>query len=542
MKLFKQINISENISDRIVKPVKSEWKWPAIMIAVMIFFSALFYVDYTRSADVGNRKVIGHITYKYNRVLRRFADQVVWSTLENNSPLVNRDTIRSDDYAAAEVHLKNGTIIKVDEHSMFYLDVRKDRSRIDFRSGSIQVEQSKTANGDLVIQSGNKKIDLKNSDVKIESQGRNKLNMVVHRGNATVRMGKKKFNVSRDQKANLTGKDVNISKLAIKLISPGNQHITATDAGRIFVPFKWEFRTPVTRPTLEISRYRGFSKMVVRRTASNSSSNIKLSSGVYYWRVRGRDTKTGKKETSEVRKLIIASNAPVSLLSPDRKSKHYYIDKPPMVHFAWSASPLAAAYRLEISRSPGFKKITKSYRVFTNVYALNTSGPGKFYWRVKVKPTMSKIRSQASKIRMFRIVKKDAYDIPRPHHPRHNQQLALEWFRKTGVLFVWRDIPEIDKYQLQISRNPSFRRLVLNRNVSGNYSTMRSMPGTGTYYWRVRGISAAGKKSGFSSKVRFYVRRRIDIKNAHELGAGDPLDYLKPGDIRFVTPKTIYRD
>ena len=506
------------------------------------YFFGLFYFDYTGSADVGNRKVIGYITYKYNRILRRFADQVVWSTLENNSPLVNRDTIRSDDYAAAEVHLKNGTVIKVDEHSMFYLDVKKNTSRIDFRSGSIQVEQSKSSNGKMIIQSGDKKITLKNSDVKLESQGRKKLNMVVHRGNATVRMGKRKFKVTRDQKADLVGSNVNISRLVLKLISPANQNILATSTGRISVHFKWELLTPISGLVLEISRQRGFSNLVVRRNTDISGSNVNLSPGVYYWRIRGNDIRTGKKETSEIRKLIIASNTPVSLLSPERGTSHYFIDKPPMIHFAWSASPLAVAYYLEVSRNPVFNSTLKSIKVYTNVYALNISDPGNYYWRVRMKPTMSNIPPTQSKISMFRIVKKDTYDIPRSHHPRPNQQLALEWFKKTGVLFVWRDITEIEKYQLQISRHPGFRRLIINRTVRGNYITLRAMPGTGKYFWRVRGISSNGKKSAFSSAVRFFVKKKINIKNAHELGAGDPLDYLKPEDIRFVTPKTIYRD
>ncbi|MCE9500863.1 MAG: hypothetical protein K8R21_10250, partial [Leptospira sp.] len=72
-----------------------EWRLLTILSTTAILFTIVFFCDLNRSQSFGTRKIIGNITFKKNTVQRKFDNQVVWGNLENESPLSNKDSIRS---------------------------------------------------------------------------------------------------------------------------------------------------------------------------------------------------------------------------------------------------------------------------------------------------------------------------------------------------------------------------------------------------------------------------------------------------------------
>ncbi|MCR9142803.1 MAG: FecR family protein [bacterium] len=493
-----------------MSPLSKEWQYPAIMGAVAIFFLLLFYLDYSRTIDIGNREAIGYITYKNNRVQRKFEDQVVWSNLENNSALTNRDTIRSENLSDAVIHLNDGTIIKIDENSMFFLDLSGAKPKLSFHTGAVQIQQGEDGQTELVIQTGDRTINVASgSDLKIESSTDEELSLIMQKGNASIQTKDGTHALGADQRARLSDEGVTVREVKLKLVEPANQSVVPVqNAGSGRVPLRWQLREKFTGLKYEVSRSRGFEKIEKSGAAGGSGAEISMPPGNYYWRLTGKSQTSGIIEYSEVRKLSVVKNTPVRLTTPANGTRMSYVLAPPLVGFAWSRNDLANQYILEIAEDAGFQKELKSYPLKTNSYSVSGLDAGRYFWRVRSKSLAPGVADQVSGVSNLTIVQKENFDVPQPGAPTAGAPLAKEDAQE-GVTFAWRAPPELNLFQVQISRDPSFQTVIVDKEVSRSYFE-NPVSQTGVYYWRVRGRSG-DKQSSFSSSTRFEVLERSEI-------------------------------
>jgi hypothetical protein len=105
-------------------------------------------------------------------------------------------------------------------------------------------------------------------------------------------------------------------------------------------------------------------------------------------------------------------------------------------------------------------------------------------------------------------VRKETFDVPQPGAPTAGVPLEQEK-AKQGVTFAWRAPAELDLFQVQISRDPSFQTIIVDQEVTRSYFE-NPVSETGTYYWRVRG-KAGDKTSSFSTSTRFEVLTEAEI-------------------------------
>jgi hypothetical protein len=83
--------------------------------------------------------------------------------------------------------------------------------------------------------------------------------------------------------------------------------------------------------------------------------------------------------------------------------------------------------------------------------------------------------------------------------PMPKQPAAKSHFRKgEHTLMTWERTALTTAYRIQISTDPGFKHLVVNRMINDRNSYLFAIPEPGTYHWRVRGH--AGKKSSQWSK------------------------------------------
>ena len=496
-----------------MSPLSKEWQYPAIMGAVAAFFLLLFYLDYSRTIDIGSREAIGYITYKNNRVQRKFEDQVVWSNLENNSPLTNRDTIRSENLADAVIHLNDGTIIKIDENSMFFLDLTGASPKLSFHTGSIQIQQGENGKTEFVIQTGGRTINVDSgSDLKIEGAGADQLSVLMQRGNASIHGENGTQAIGADQRARLTEDGISIREINMKLLEPANQGVVTLDSpGETRrVPFRWELREQFSGLTFELSRLRNFSQIETRAAAGESGTVALLKAGSFYWRLRGKNRKSGQEEISEIRKISVVPNSAVSLSTPARGEKISYVVNPPLINFSWTRNELANQYILEVASDGAFKTNVRKFPVTANAYGVPDFREGTYFWRVRSTSLSPGIQERVSGTASFVVVKKDTFDVPQPGTPSTGGALAEESAGK-GVTFAWRAPEELNRFRVQISRDPSFSDVIVDREVSQSYLE-NPVAETGTYYWRVKGGSGS-KESSYSTSVRF------EVLNAEQLAA-----------------------
>ena len=112
-----------------------------ISACIITVCSVLLYADYSTRAGAGDAKQIGTITYKKKTAQRKYASQVVWEDLEQNTPVYNNDSIRTADLSEAIVHLGDGTSINIDENSLILLATTGTGINIDFSHGSISANR-----------------------------------------------------------------------------------------------------------------------------------------------------------------------------------------------------------------------------------------------------------------------------------------------------------------------------------------------------------------------------------------------------------------
>jgi FecR protein len=102
------------------------------------------------------------------------------------------------------------------------------------------------------------------------------------------------------------------------------------------------------------------------------------------------------------------------------------------------------------------------------------------------------------------------------------------------VEFSWTPMTNAKGYRLQISRNPYFSSLIVDRKVSAS-DVMVSGLSEGPYYWMVRSFDASEKESAESEKNRFTVITKESDAGAIPL-ALDP--FVQHGHVIELTGKT----
>ena len=152
----------------------NNWNIPAFLIFNAVLFSFLFYYDLHKNINVGSLETIGSVSFKLNSIQRKMESGVVWQSISANTFLHNRDTVRTLPESDMIINLNNGTEIQLEENSMVYLDMKDNVPNINFDSGSIQINNSKSANPNqqVVINSNNQTLKISGGDAKIDTSGK----------------------------------------------------------------------------------------------------------------------------------------------------------------------------------------------------------------------------------------------------------------------------------------------------------------------------------------------------------------------------------
>lgn len=108
----------------------------------------------------------------------------------------------------------------------------------------------------------------------------------------------------------------------------------------------------------------------------------------------------------------------------------------------------------------------------------------------------------------------DVAPIPLPLEPADAATVS-----DTVVRLVWRSIPQAQRYHLQVSRDSSFRSLMVNDSTLRDTTyLLRSLANRSQYFWRVRGRHATLGWSEFSARSSFSVALPLQIPTLLEPG------------------------
>lgn len=468
---------------------------PPALLALIAVCGLLFYLDYTRSAEIGSRPVIGYITYKYNQVQRKFDDQVVWTNLYNNSQLANRDSVRSENYSEARIYLRDGTVINVDANTMIFLELSGDTARVNFQSGAIRVDQSKS-DGELEIRSGDRSIRAEGAELSVGSDG-DRLRVAVDRGEAQLSDGKNNQRASADEAALIDGQGVNVRTQPARAQSPANLAVVAGGPDGAEVEFRWQLLKPLKDVRLEVSRSREFRRVERSVPVSGGAARLRLGAGAWYWRLKGTN-QNGQVETTEPRKVAVIQNAALVLQGPDSDQTISYYREAPQVQFRWSAHPLAQEYELQIARDRAMNRIVQRQRSASTGIAVGGLAAGEYYWRVQTIPGVEGVAAERSDVRRLSLRASESLPSPALSTPPDGATIPAD----ENALLTWQSRPEVRQFRVVVSPRADLSSPTVDARTRNNFYEFEK-PRSGRYYWQVQ--AADGSEQQPSSVASFAV-------------------------------------
>jgi Zn-dependent metalloprotease len=256
--------------------------------------------------------------------------------------------------------------------------------------------------------------------------------------------------------------------------------------------FTWTAVSGATNYTIQVSKNSSYASPTVNATASSSvyTPTVDLPAGVpVYWRVRSNsangpsDWAAGNSFTTPNPPSVPALTAPAN--------NALTVDYTPLINWNNSTVPSGTTfknYELEVDNDSDFSSpvidiVTALNDVNNSEYTpgLSLSANAKYYWRVRSVNTLDEV-STWSTVRYFRT----AIMPPGLITPWG----AVSTLRPT---FDWIDSPGATSYTLQVSKEPDFSPLVLNKTVTvSTYLPTVNLPANTLLYWRVKANGTNG--------------------------------------------------
>ncbi|TGL52381.1 iron dicitrate transport regulator FecR [Leptospira kemamanensis] len=483
------------------------------LTSIAIFFSVLFYLDLNRKIDIGDREVVGTIFFKNNIVQRKFEDEVIWEKLENNSPLINKDTIRSEAFSDAIIRLKDGTEINIDENSMFNLDLTGDEPNLEFSEGSLQVKKNDANANQIKITSSGSEINVDSGNVKIEKAKDQELSLFVEKGQTTVKQNGKTVSVDQGKKAEFKTSGIEIKKIPIILLSPASQKLFYTDPTEALVNFSWKIESGYESPILEISRSPNFQMTFYSEPVNGNQTSISLKEGTFYWRVKVKN-KNGV-ETSETNKLFVSKLEPFLAESPNPGAVIPFVQTYPLVTITWSKLTTANTYQLLVSNTNQFQNPIKRIETSANQISLDDLKEGTYYWKVIAKSSFPDTKDRETKLYSFVIKKQNQVPAPKWQRPMPEAEISTEEIKQNQAILIWEGNAEIYSYTVRIAKDSKFSNSIVNAETTSNFLVPNwNDLGSGNFYAKIIGKTKDGKETEPSPILSFTVvdkKKKIEV-------------------------------
>ncbi|MEO1170747.1 MAG: hypothetical protein AAFX94_01675 [Myxococcota bacterium] len=245
------------------------------------------------------------------------------------------------------------------------------------------------------------------------------------------------------------------------------------------VVLEWESSPLVSDYEVEIARDRSFNDIVVReRTDRSRYVWPAFPAQVHFWRVRSVDVRGRRSRWSPARTILASPKPPTGLESTPSNSQ---VGIPAAVGLTWERSELCIEYRVELSRSPTFSRITSIQKTAEPSTAIQLNRFGRYYWRVVgIAPDgRETVPTQAARF----TVAPSAPSATGPSTTTQFDSVTLTWQTEPGVR-RWR-------VELESGAGSSYVKEV----TSARY--VHTAARSGTTRWRVTAL-AAGIAGPFS--------------------------------------------
>ncbi|MBM9590319.1 FecR domain-containing protein [Leptospira sp. 201903075] len=504
------------------------------LLSVAFLFSILFYLDINRKIGIGDREVVGTIFFKNNIVQRKFEDEVIWEKLENNSPLTNKDTIRSEAFSDALIRLKDGTEINIDENSMFNLDLTGEEPNLEFTQGSLEVKKNDSQPNNIKITSSGSEINVDSGNVKIERSKERELSIFVEKGKTTVKQKDgKSVAVEEGKKAEFKKTGIEIKKIPVVLVSPSSQKLFYTEPEDVSVHFQWKVESGYENPVLEISRSPNFQLTLINEKVEGNQADFRLKEGTFYWRLKVKNKTGTDPEFSEINKFFVTKRESFQGESPEQGTTFPFVQTYPLVTLTWTKLTTANSYQLIVSHSPKLTNPIKQLETTANQISYDDLKEGTYYWKVVAKSSFPDTKDRESQVLSFIIKKQNTVPAPKWLRPANGAEISMDEIKQNQAILIWDGNAELKSYQLKFAKDSKMTPIVLSEETGSNFLVPNwNQLGKGTFYVSITGKSKEGKETESSSLLSFTV---VDKKKKQE-PVEEPNDSKQEPKLEMMSP------
>lgn len=110
------------------------------ILSLLVLGVSLFLFWKEGAVDFGKREAVGNITFKYRTAQRKFSDHMIWQDVEQDFPIFNQDSVRTDELSEAIVTLKSGTKFELDPRSMIVIHLKEGDELLKLEEGSVKIQ------------------------------------------------------------------------------------------------------------------------------------------------------------------------------------------------------------------------------------------------------------------------------------------------------------------------------------------------------------------------------------------------------------------
>jgi hypothetical protein len=476
----------------------------------ILIASILLTISLTYKSTRATTEQIATITFKRKTAQRKFFNQPVWELLYKDSPVYNKDKIRTSSDSLSIIHFDSETELELDENTLIYLDLSEGGTNITFEEGSIYTRNSKGSR--ISIITGDTRVDVEGANALLSvNNSDGSLNLNVTEGSARVITEGEEREVSQNETARISSEGVEVEEHPVRLELPRHNSYFVTPRNSRSISFSWSGEENNSK-IFEIARDLNFSDVLSREELTSSTASFELEPGEYYWHI----TSSNGERLSAVYRCTILRDYPVTGGTPQNNSTYSYFRNTPPIYFNWPSSTLATSYTLEVSNERSFNEKTVSRNVTTPSLMVDTLEEGTYYWRVISVYGFGGSRSTLDgAVQTFQIVKNSSIDTPEQASPEPDYTISEEYFDRNQLTFIWNPNNDIPSYTLQVATDPSFTQIAYERETTTPNISLSNPLEPGNYYWRLSYFDAAADSTVYTDAQRFTITVETEIQQVY---------------------------
>lgn len=485
----------------------------SVSALIILFYSYLLYDDsFLFIEESSSNQQIGILSQSENDVRRKSIESFLWTPARKELLLREKDSIFTGEGSHAEVTLKDGSAIKLEENSLVTLTLKEGELELNLKYGEIKTELKEIAK--LQIKSDDENITIQNdkktrskASIRKRSTGPAKVDVLDGAISLSSKNKTEKVLLTKSETLNInsSGEIKKARPAKINLLTPNDSKITLLNSKQGFY-LNWNGEN-THNEVLFISKDSQFSNILMTKNQISPKVLIQdLDKGSYYWKIEAADD-SNKKLSSSVQSFeVIVFNTP-TINSPENNATLTFNTKENLknwftpIKIEWISS--FSTNEIQLSTEPTFTKPFENKKLTSNQF-LNNFRPGTYYARIrghynnsasswspinKFTVAATQIKEEPIKVELKApslLTKKIKLDLQNSRAPASIEPAKMKWTKVTGAI----------KYLVEVDDSNSFNSPAKfeSKSVEYNFTPVNHLK----YFYRVKAVGQNKVTSSYS--------------------------------------------